>query len=138
MNTIPPPQPNPDPDSRGYWEHTARGVVALQRCAACRRYQFPALETCRHCGGTLAWEPVSGRGRVHAYIVQQHPVAPGYDDLRPYAIALVEPEESPDLHVPGRVLGPPGAVRVGAAVQAEIIDLPGGSYRVPVYRLTGG
>ena len=133
-----PPQPLPNPDSAGYWEHLARGELAIQRCTACRQWQYPMLERCRRCGGELQLERTGGRGTVHSFIVEHHRVAPGFDDQRPYAIALVALDEAPEVRLSGRVEGAnPAEVQIGARVQAEIVELPGGEHRIPVVRLTG-
>lgn len=131
-----PPQPLPNVDSEGYWRSLADGVVAIQRCADCRSWQFPPLERCRHCNGTLRYEALSGRGTIHTFLIEHHKVAPGFDALRPYAIALVTPEEAPELRIPGRVVGvPPDQVRIGDQVTIDVEPLPGGEYRVPLFRI---
>ena len=101
------------------------------------RSQFPALERCRRCGGELRYEPLGGAGMIHSFIVQHHRVAPGFDAERPYAIALVVPDEAPGVRLPCRIVGAdPHAVRIGARVEAEVTALPGGAQRVAVFRLT--
>jgi uncharacterized OB-fold protein len=137
MSALPPPQPRPDPDSAGYWRHAAEGCLSLQRCASCERWQFPPLESCRHCNGTLSWQPVSGRGKVHSFVVQHHNVAPGFDEMLPYVIALVTPEEAPHVRLPARLIDvDPADVQIDAPVEAVVIPLPGGDVRVPVFRLS--
>jgi hypothetical protein len=42
----PKPVPVPDDLSAGYWAAAARGVLALPRCRACRRYAFPPRNVC--------------------------------------------------------------------------------------------
>lgn len=131
-----PPQPAPDVDSQGHWSSLASGALALQRCTQCAVWQFPPLECCRHCAGALVLAPVSGAGTIHSFIVEHHKVVPGFDALRPYAIALVALDEAPHARVPGRIVGAkPEDVRVGARVQAEIVPLAGGDHRVAVFRL---
>lgn len=131
-----PPQPLADPDSEGFWEHVRNGHLSLQRCKRCREWQFPNLERCRRCAGELQLEPVSGEGTIHTFIVEHHKVAPGFDDLRPYAIALVKPDEAPHVRIPGRIVGAaPEDVEVEARVQAEVLDLPGGDRRIVGFRL---
>jgi hypothetical protein len=127
----------PDPDSRGFWDYAAQGQLSLQRCNRCGEYQFPALESCRKCRGGLEWIPVSGRATVHTYIVQHHAATPGFDGLRPFVVALVLPEEAPHLRIPGRVLGAPESICIGAAVVSETLPLQGGPFCVPVFRLSG-
>ena len=131
-----PPQPAPSIDSAPYWDSLKAGVLAIQRCAACRAWQFPMLETCRHCAGALKLEPLSGRGVIHTFIVEHRRVAPGFDHLLPYAIALVTPDEAPQVRIPTRIVDSPlDKVRIGAAVEVEIADLPGGDFKVPLFRL---
>lgn len=131
-----PPQPEPSLDSLPYWESLKNGVFALQRCTACREWQFPALAECRHCGGELALEPISGRGAIYSFIINYRAAAPGFDALLPYPVALVAPEEAPHLRIPGRIVGSANVdIAVDQAVTAEIVDHPGGPWKVPIFRL---
>jgi uncharacterized OB-fold protein len=130
------PQPAPSIASRPYWDSLRGGVLAIQRCVDCEQWQFPMLESCRHCAGVLELAQLSGRASIHSFIVEHRKVAPGFDHLLPYAIALVSPEEAPHVRIPTRIVDAPlEAVKVGAAVTADIVDLPGGDYKVPVFRI---
>lgn len=130
-----PPQPAPDVDTEGFWRATAQGRLALCRCRECGTWLQPPLERCRLCGGLTAFQDVSGRGRVHSYIIVRHPVASGYLDNLPYTIALVELEEQERLRLSARLVDvEPAEVRIGMPVRAEIVALPGGAHRVPVFR----
>jgi uncharacterized protein len=130
-----PPQPLPGLDSKPWWDALAAGELTMQRCQACGRRQFPPLERCRHCAGELALDAVSGRGTVHTFIVQHHPVAPGFESLRPYGIALVALEEDAAIRLPGRILGDPKRIAIGARVRARIERIEGGEFSVPVFEL---
>jgi uncharacterized OB-fold protein len=128
-----PPQPAPDADSEGFWAATADGRLAICRCSGCRIWLQPPLERCRRCGGPTTFEPVAGTGTVYSFIVQRQPVAAGYAEV-PYVVALVDLDEQAGLRLPARLVGiDPEAVRVDMRVRAEIVDLPGGDYRVPVF-----
>lgn len=132
-----PPQPEPSLDSAPFWQHLKDGVLTLQRCTACREWQFPPMEQCRHCGGAVTFEPISGKGRIYTFIVNHRAAAPGFDDLLPYAVAIVSPDEAPHLHLPGRIVGAENdAIRIDQPVTAEVVDLPGGTWKVPVFRVT--
>lgn len=134
MSTDTPPQPRPDPDSQGFWDAAAHHALALQFCAACGQYQFPPLEACRRCGGGLAWQPVSGRGSIHSFIVQHHNVAPGFADKRPYTIGLVSPNEAPHVRIPAEIRCEQGAaVKIGMTVHASFEQLAGGNYKAVVF-----
>lgn len=135
--TVNPPQPSPSLDSAPFWESLKQDVLALQRCTACSAWQFPPAETCRKCAGAVALEPVSGRGTIHTFIVEHRGSAPGFASDLPYPIALVTPEEAPEIRLPGRIVGAAiDEVEIGRAVQAEIVPLPGGAFKIPVFRLS--
>jgi uncharacterized OB-fold protein len=132
-----PPQPVPDDDSLGFWRAMERGQLEVCRCQQCRRWLHPPLERCPRCWSETAFEQVAGTGLVHAFIVVHQPAIPGYRDQLPYTVALVELDEQSGLRLPGRVVGiDPAGVTVGLRVAAEIVDLPGGDYKVAVFRPT--
>jgi uncharacterized OB-fold protein len=130
-----PPQPLPSLDSQPYWDRLAAGELAIQRCESCRAWQFPIIASCRHCAGTLAMEALSGRGEIYTFIVEHRRIAPGFDHLLPYVLALVTPQEAPNVRIPSRIADvEPDAVHVGMPVRAEIVALQGGDYKIPVFR----
>ena len=66
----------------------------------------------------------------------RHPAVPGYLEDLPYVVAIVDLDEQEGLRLPGRLLdADPARVDVGRAVRAEIVDLPGGDFRVAAFRL---
>jgi uncharacterized OB-fold protein len=133
-----PPQPDPDADSRGFWAATAEGRLAMCRCQSCRLWLQPPLERCRVCAGPTEFEDVAGTGTVYTFIVQRQAAVAGYLDKVPYVVGLIELDEQLGLRLPGRIVGvEPGEVVCGLRVQAELVDLPGGEYRVPVFRPLG-
>ena len=130
-----PPQPAPDIDTQGFWEATAAGRLAICRCRACGLWLQPPLERCRRCAGETSFEEVSGMGELYSFIVVHHPAVPGYLDELPYVIGLIELAEQSGLRLPARVVGAdPGDLRVGQAMEAEVVDLTGGDYRVAAFR----
>jgi uncharacterized OB-fold protein len=130
-----PPQPAPDVDSEGFWEATAEGRLAMCRCVECGLWLQPPLERCRRCAGATHFEEVAGTGTVYSFIVQRQPSVVGYENEIPYVVALVELDEQTGLRLPSRILGvEPEKVRVGMRVRAELVDLPGGDYKIPVFQ----
>ena len=130
-----PPQPAPDVDSEGFWDATADGKLALCRCTECRVWLQPPLERCRLCAGATAFEEVAGTGTIYSFIVQRQPSVVGYLDALPYVVALVDLDEQDGLRLPSRIVGiEPEDVRVGMRVAVELEDLPGGDYKIPVFR----
>lgn len=136
--TLYPPQPLPDADTAGFWEATAEGRLAMCRCQDCGLWHQPPLERCRRCAGPTAFDDVAGTGTVATFIVQRQAAVAGYLD-GPYTVGLVELDEQTGLRLPARIVGiEPEDVRCGLRVRAEIVDLPGGSYKVPVFRPVEG
>jgi len=130
-----PPQPVPDEDTAGFWKATSEGRLALCRCTGCGRWLHPPLEHCPSCWDTTAFQPVAGTGAVFSFIVVHQPAIPGYRDKLPYAVALVELDEQQGLRLPGRVVGiEPSEIEIGKRVVAQIEELPGGPYKVAVFR----
>ncbi|MCU1344388.1 MAG: hypothetical protein JWL70_654 [Acidimicrobiia bacterium] len=130
-----PPQPIPNEDTLGFWEAMENGRVDVCRCQDCRLWLQPPLERCPQCWGETSFERITGDGIIHAFIVVYQPAIPGYRDQLPYAVGLVELVEQPGLRLPARIVGiDPTEVRVGQRVTAQIDDLPGGPYKVAVFR----
>ena len=130
-----PPQPKPDEDSAEFWQATASGHLAISRCQQCKRWLQPPLERCPKCWGETAFENVAGTGEIYSFIVVHQPAIPGYRDKLPYVVALVDLDEQRGLRLPGCTVGiEHGDVRVGQRVKAELVDLPGGDYKVAVFR----
>jgi uncharacterized OB-fold protein len=131
---IAPPQPAPDPGTKPYWDHAAKGELALPRCETCGAWHAQPIEFCRKCGGKFAYRTVSGEGTIYSYLIQHHLLAPGFEEALPYVIALVSPQEAPDLRLVTRLVDvDPVAVRVGQRVKAKFVDHPGGSFKLPVF-----
>ena len=116
------PVPRPDPVSAGFWEAAARGVLAIQRCAACRRFQHPPRPLCRDCASAeLAFEPVSGAGRLWSWTETHHGVIPGFDPALPYTCLVVELVEQPGIFLLSDLVGREiqSGLRVGMAMRVS-------------------
>lgn len=89
--------PKPTPETAPYWEAANREELQIQQCNACGRHYFYPRNACPRCGSTdVTWVTVSGRGRLHTYLINHRP-APGFENEAPYAIAVVELEEGPRM-----------------------------------------
>jgi uncharacterized OB-fold protein len=131
---LPPPQPDPDFDTAPFWEATADGRLAMCRCQSCQLWHYPPLERCRKCAGPTAFEPVTGSGTISTFIVQRQGAIVGYFKDLPYAVALVDLDEQPNLRLPGRIVDiDVDDVVIGMRVNARLEALPGGDFTVPVW-----
>lgn len=130
-----PPQPLPDADTQGFWQATAEDRLAMCHCQSCGLWLMPPLEQCRVCAGATAFDTIAGTGTLYSFIVQWHRSVPGYFDEIPYVVGLVDIDEQRGVRIPGRVVGiEPDDVVCGMRVQAEIVPLAGGDFKIPVFR----
>ena len=92
--------PNPDRDSEEWWEALARHEFVLQRCDACQAWRWPPREICNRCGSfDYTWTPVSGRGTIASWVVNQRAFLPGFEI--PYVVVNVRLEEQDDCKLIG-------------------------------------
>ena len=117
---LPAPVAEPDGLSAPYWEGTRRGELIIQRCRACRGWQWGPEWICHAClSFDLGWERVEGRGRIYSWERSWHPVHPALKDTGPYAVVLVELPAAGHVRMIGNLLGDPRApIDIGAEVVA--------------------
>ncbi len=134
-----------------FWQGCRAGELRLQHCAACDRFQFYPRIVCTGCGATpLAWQAVSGRGRIASFTVVRRALSAAYE--APYVVALIDLEEGPRLMsnivdtdvgaVAGMQAGPtdewkPARVEVGARVEVQF-EPWGADWVLPVFRVAHG
>jgi uncharacterized OB-fold protein len=120
---VTPPLPEPGPDTREFWDGCRRHELRIQRCARCARARFAPRPACPWCGSLrFAWFTATGRGRVFSWTVVHRPTLPAFEDLLPYAAALVQLDEGPFMV--GQLRGcDPHDVRIGTRVRVEFDDV---------------
>lgn len=93
------PLPQPTPETRAFWDATRQHRLSLQRCADCNTTYFPPRTICpaKGCHSTnVDWVDVSGKGTLHSYVINHRP-PPGFEEMAPYAIAVVKLDEGPKM-----------------------------------------
>ena len=96
----------------------------------------PPLERCRRCGHATSFEPVSGAGVVHGFIVMHRASVPGLT-AGAHVIALVDIDEALGVRLSGRIAeAEPSEVAVGARVVTRVVEVPGGPFHQPEFVLT--
>ena len=117
---LPHPVAAPDGLDAPYWAGLAEGVLRLQRCTACSRFQWGPEWICHRCHAfDLAFEQVAGHGTIYSYERVWHPVHPALKDQGPYIVVLVSLPHADDVRLVGNLLGDPHQdVTIGAAVEA--------------------
>ena len=94
----PKPLPVITEENRPFWEGCQRGVLLLQYCEACQRYQFYPRLYCMQCGSTaVRWVETSGRGVIYSYTIIHQNKAPEFVNDTPYNVAIVQLNEGPRL-----------------------------------------
>jgi len=96
--------PLADQFSQAYWDAASEGTLLIQRCRACRRYQFYPRGHCAACfAPDPEWAPASGRGRLHTYTVVHRTANAEFAADCPYVLAIIELDEGP--RVTARIIG---------------------------------
>src|ERR1700733_15354572 len=82
--------PGPTPETEPFWAGTLAGELRVQRCNSCGRHYFYPRPFCRYCqSADVAWQVVSGAGRLISYVINYRPLPPA-DPAEPQVIAQVE------------------------------------------------
>lgn len=135
------PAPAEDSLSQPYWEATRQGRLRIQRCRACRGWQWGPEWVCHRCHAfDLDWEEVAPRGRIWSWERPHHPVHPALNGHTPYIVVLVELPDADNVRMVGNLLGDPRQeVTIGAAVEAvfEPHDEADPPYTLVQWRIAG-
>jgi uncharacterized OB-fold protein len=125
--------PEPTWESRAFWEGGATGKLMIYRCHSCGRFFHPPAPACFRCRSTdVGPEAVSGRATVAAVSVNVHQWIPGFPP--PYAVAIVELDEEPDVRLTTNVMGcDPADVQIGMPVEVQFEHWD--DVWIPVFRL---
>ena len=117
------PLPQPDLDSRPYWDAARRHKLTLPRCQRCDHTSFPPRPRCSRClSQELVWVEMSGRGVVHSFCVMHDDLIQGFQP--PYVIAHVELEEQTGLLLTVNILDcPVDQVRIGMPVEVAFKEV---------------
>jgi hypothetical protein len=109
--------PRLTPQNRHFWTGGEHGELRFLRCTPCARYIHPPSPICPDClGKHLEVGAVSGRATVATFTLNHQQWVPAPD--HPYAIAIVEIDEQPDLRLMTNIVNCPAeSVRIGMPVQ---------------------
>ena len=83
-----------DTEYRGYFEAARQHRLVMKACTACGLMRFPPGSGCPWCGSLAwTWQEVSGKGTIYSYEIVYHAIQPGFRDLTPYPVVVVELDE---------------------------------------------
>ncbi|NDZ18847.1 hypothetical protein C7T35_37930 [Variovorax sp. WS11] len=127
------PQPEPNGDSRPYWDAAREGRLLIRSCTSCGRMHFMPRHLCPHCwSDVLQWVESRGDGVVHTFSVIHRAPTPAFAAGAPYVIAMIDLDEGPRMFA--NVIGESAlAVRIGDRVKVTFEDRGDGA-RLPQFR----
>jgi uncharacterized OB-fold protein len=103
-------------ETAAFWQGGAQGVLLIHHCGSCGRYFHPPAPVCPACNSLeVAPRPVSGKGRVATFTINEHPWTA--ELTQPYVVAIVELIEQSGLRLLTNIIGcNPAAVRIDMPV----------------------
>jgi len=87
------PLPLPTPETQHFWDGCREGKLLLQRCRESGKAYFPPRPFSPFTGSRdVEVFEASGKATLFSYVINHRP-ARGFEDIAPYAIAVVKLEE---------------------------------------------
>lgn len=98
-----------------FWDGIARSELQLKKCNACGSVLSPGASFCSECwSGELTTINVTGRGRVHSFVIYHR--AFSENETPPYNAAVIALDEGP--RIASSVMGDSDRLQVGDIVRA--------------------
>ena len=105
---LPIPVASADGLDASYWTGLRDGVLRLQRCRACERFQWGPEWCCNRCHSfDMGFDTVLAEGILYSHQRVWHPVHPALANQGAYVIALVELPHADNVRLVGNLLGDP-------------------------------
>src|SRR5262245_50293312 len=129
--------PDNDSEWKDFYAHARQHRLMVRRCAACGLLRYPPTHACPWCMALeWQWQEISGRGTIYSYETVVHAIQPGFKELTPYTVVLVEldeqrgqPSADEALRIIGNLVRPDGTmedekkVAIGKRVRVVFHDL---------------
>ena len=81
------PAPEPNPETKAFWEGARQGKLLIKKCRACGEAHYYPRALCPFCGSDATeWQTAAGTGTLYSYSVMRRAEIP-------YAIAYVTLDE---------------------------------------------
>jgi uncharacterized OB-fold protein len=115
--TIPAPEPNPE--TKPFWDAAAQGRLLIKSCRACGQPHYYPRALCPHCfSDQTEWKTAAGTGTIYSYSVMRRAETP-------YAIAYVTLDEGVSMMT--NLVGCDfDALRIGQRVKVVFTPTDGG------------
>jgi uncharacterized OB-fold protein len=130
------PLKNISPELLPFWAGLKEHEFRLCTCRRCGAAYFPYTVCVNHADipdfDEMVWTASAGRGKIFAKLVVHKVMDPDYAAEVPYVLALVEMDEGP--LIPSRIVDcRPQDVKIGTAVEARYLDVPGAGHTLPFF-----
>lgn len=124
------PVPTPDELTQPFWDAADAQRLEVQRCTKCRHYHHPPVDICPECHTTeLAFERVSGKGKIDSFTITHDARQPAFSAIQPYTVAVVELDEQPGLFMLSNIPGTDvKEIKNGMAVEVEFEEVVPGRF----------
>jgi uncharacterized OB-fold protein len=97
--------PDNDGEWREFYAQARQHRLVMRTCSSCGLMRYPPTHACPWCMALeWTWREVSGRGTIHSYEIVVHAIQPGFKDLTPYPVVLVELDEQRGIPTPDEAL----------------------------------
>ncbi|HKZ03872.1 MAG TPA: OB-fold domain-containing protein [Methylomirabilota bacterium] len=113
------PAPEPNPETKPFWDAAAQGRLLLKKCLACNQLHYYPRTICPFCGSDRTdWQAAAGTGSVYSWSVMRRAETP-------YCIAYVTLDEGVTMmtNIVGCDLN---AIRIGQKVRVVFTPTEGG------------
>lgn len=129
-------QPEPNADSRPYWNAARERRLLIRQCNACGTKHFMPRHACPQCwSDDIAWMDSQGMGSVHTFSIVHRAPLPEFAANAPYVVAMIDLDEGPRMFT--NIVGPDALqVAIGDRVEVSFEDR-GDGHLVPQFRRTG-
>lgn len=130
------PCPEPNGDSRPYWDAAREERLVIRQCKSCGARHFMPRHLCPTCwSDQLEWIDCQGTGTVHTFSVVRRAPTPDFGANTPYVIAMIDLDEGPRMFA--NILGSEAQeVTIGDRVKLTFEER-GDGFKIPQFILTG-
>ncbi len=92
------PLPEPNDDTKPFWDYCKRHELRMQKCRQCGYVRCPPSIVCPNCHSLEAeWVKLSGKGKVFSFTIFHYVYDKAFANDIPYAVASIELEEGPRM-----------------------------------------
>jgi uncharacterized OB-fold protein len=123
MSSYEKPLPNPNTESRPFWEYCKKHELRMQKCNDCGYIRYPPSIVCPRCHSIEAeWVKLTGKGKVASFVIFHHVYNKAFANDIPYVAASIELEEGPRI-LSNIIDSKPEDVKLDMPVEVKFEDI---------------